>query len=50
MKRLLIATVILACLALTQGKLLAETIEGDMPECFSLTAGVVDPNEGGNNE
>jgi hypothetical protein len=50
MKRLLIVTLVLVCLALTQGKVLAEAIEGDMPECVSMTDGGADPNEGGGNE
>jgi hypothetical protein len=42
MKRLLIATLILACLALTQGQLIAGLL--DLPAAVSVTEGVADPN------
>jgi hypothetical protein len=47
MKRILIATLILACLALTQGKLMAGLIGLDQPAATSVD-GVTDPNEGVN--
>jgi hypothetical protein len=48
MKRLLIATLILACLALTQGKLIAGLVGLDPPAAAALDGG--DPNDGGLNE
>jgi hypothetical protein len=47
MKRILIATLILACLALTQGKLMAGLVGLDQTS-VSMTDGCADPNSGGN--
>ena len=47
MKRLLIATLVLACLALTQGQLMAGLIGLDQPAAVSMTD-VADPNGPGN--
>jgi hypothetical protein len=44
MKRILIATLVLACLALSQGKLMASLVGLDQPATVSLTDGCADPN------
>lgn len=50
MKRILIVTLLLACLALTSGKLIAGIIGLDQPTAIQMTDGCGDPNEGGGNE
>jgi predicted small secreted protein len=45
MKRYLIATLLLACLALTQGNLMAGLVGLDQPAAASMTD-VADPNDG----
>jgi hypothetical protein len=44
MKRILIATLLLACLALAQGKLMASLVGLDQPATASVTDGAADPN------
>jgi hypothetical protein len=48
MKRLLIATLVLACLALTQGNLVAGLIGLDQPAATTMNDGCADPNGPGN--
>jgi hypothetical protein len=50
MKRILIATILLACLALIQSKAIAGLIVQDQPATVSMTDGCADPNEGVGNE
>jgi hypothetical protein len=50
MKRLLIVTFVLACLAMTQGKLMAGLVGFEQPAAVSLTDGDIEPSEGDGNE
>jgi hypothetical protein len=50
MKRTLIAMLLLACIALTQGRSIAGLIVQDRPAAAAMTDGCADPNDGGGAE
>lgn len=47
MKRILFATLVLACLALAQGNLMAGLVGPDQPAAAAMIDDAADPNDGG---